>query len=431
VFGKLRSNPLFEQAGNWAKLIGITGSAQIGVQGIGLLSGILIIRLLPTTEYAFYTIGNTMLGTMVMLANAGIPIGVMAQGGQVWDNKEKLGEVLVTGFDLRKKFIFGSLLVGIPILLYLLKENGASWWSTLLLISVLIPSFFSSLTTNLLEIAPKLKQDIVRLQKVQLGVNLGRLALLVPLVYIFPYAFLALVPISVSQIIGNIKLKKIISEYVDWKQKINLTIRKKILGTVKRILPEAIYYGISGQITIWLLSIFGSTTSLAQIGALGRIAMIVNLVAILCNTLITPRFARLPNNYKIIVSRFFQVLAIVLLTLGLLVFIVYLLPSQILWVIGPNYAGLEYEILLAVIGSCLSTFAGIAFWLYSSRGWVLNPSFSIPLSILTLIGAILLTDVSTLEGVLILNIIVGGMHLILHLGYGFFKINTLKSIDFQ
>lgn len=427
MFKKKLIRPILEKSKSWVKLIFITGSTQIGVQAIGLISGILIIRILPTTEYAYYTIANTMLGTMVMLANAGIPIGVMAQGGQVWMDKEKLGEVLVTGFDLRKRFIFGSLLIGIPIMGYLLLENGAGWLITLLLILVLIPSFFANLTTALLEIAPKLKQDIIPLQKIQVLVNIARLFLLIPIIYFFPYAFLALIPIGISQVWGNIKLKRITARYVNWKQEPNIEIRKKILVTVKRILPEAIYYSISGQITIWLLSIFGSTTALAQIGALGRIAMIVNLVAVVCGILIIPRFARLPNTYKLIVTRFFQALAFVCLILGVLVFLVYLFPSQILWVIGPNYAGLEYEILLAVIGSCLSTFAGITFSLYSSRGWVLNPTISIPISILTLIAAIMLTDVSTLQGVLILNIVIGVVHLILHLGYGLFKIGTLKA----
>ncbi len=427
MFRKLSLKPLLVQVGNWAKLIGITGSAQIGVQAIGLLSGILIIRLLPTTEYAYYTIANTMLGTMVMLANAGIPIGVMAQGGQVWDNKEKLGEVLVTGFDLRYRFIVGSLAVGVPVMIYLLIQNQASWLMTMLLVIALVPSFFSSVSTALLEIAPKLKQDIFALQKIQVAVNIGRFLLLVPIIFLFPYAFLALVPIGITQVWGNTRLRKIITPYVDWHQRPSPIIRKNILATVRRILPEAIYYSISGQITIWLLSVFGSTTSLAQIGALGRIAMIVNLVAILFSTLITPRFARLPNNYKLIVSRFFQAQALVLFIFMLIVSMVYLFPNQILWVIGPNYSGLEYEIVLAVIGSCLSTFAGITFSLYSSRGWVLNPLVSIPLSLISLVAAIILTDVSTLRGVLALNIILAGTLLVMHLIYGYLRIMRIKS----
>src|SRR5690349_4585514 len=77
-----------------SKLVTITGGAQALVQGAGLICGILIIRLLPTNEYAFYTLANTMLGTMTVLADGGISTGVMAQGGKVWQSKAELGTVL-------------------------------------------------------------------------------------------------------------------------------------------------------------------------------------------------------------------------------------------------------------------------------------------------------------------------------------------------
>lgn len=76
------------RAGEWAKLIAITGSAQVMVQAIGFISGILVIRLLPTHEYALYTLANTMLGTMTLLADGGIATGVMSQGGKVWQDKQ-------------------------------------------------------------------------------------------------------------------------------------------------------------------------------------------------------------------------------------------------------------------------------------------------------------------------------------------------------
>ena len=103
----------------WSRLLSITGSAQMLIQGIGLISGILVIRLLPTHEYALYTLANTMLGTMTILADGGISPAVMAQGGKVWDDRDKLGAVLVTGMELRKKFVMVSLAVSIPLLIYL------------------------------------------------------------------------------------------------------------------------------------------------------------------------------------------------------------------------------------------------------------------------------------------------------------------------
>src|SRR4051794_12896030 len=100
------ANPRYSRIFGWGKLITITGGAQAIVQGTGMLSGILIIRLLSTHQYAWYTLANTMLGTMTILSDAGISTGVMAQGGKVWQDKEKLGAVLATGLDLRRKMGF-------------------------------------------------------------------------------------------------------------------------------------------------------------------------------------------------------------------------------------------------------------------------------------------------------------------------------------
>ena len=169
---KLKQHPKYDTIVSWGKLISITGSAQIIVQAVGFVCGILVIRLLPTQEYALYTLANTMLGTMTMLSDAGISTGVMAQGGKVWQNREKLGVVMATGLDLRRKFAIGSLILSTPILLYLLLHNGASWLMAIMIVLSLIPAFYAALSDSLLEIVPKLNQTILPLQILS---RLGRL----------------------------------------------------------------------------------------------------------------------------------------------------------------------------------------------------------------------------------------------------------------
>ena len=135
---------------HWIKLVFITGGTQISVQLITLAGGILIIRQLPTKEYAFYTIANAMLGTMSLLADGGISTGVMSQGGKVWNDREKLGIVMATGLHLRRRFAIFSLASSIPILSYLLWHNGASFWQILLIVLCIIPAFFAALSDSLL-----------------------------------------------------------------------------------------------------------------------------------------------------------------------------------------------------------------------------------------------------------------------------------------
>lgn len=423
---QMHSKPIYARVFEWGKLISITGSSQLVIQALGFIGGILVIRLLPTQEYGLYTLANTMLGTMIVLADGGIANSVLAQGGKVWHSKEKLGSVLATGFSLRKKFAVASLFIAIPILLYLLKHHNAGWLASVVIIGALIPAFFASLSGTLLSVGPSLHQAIAPLQKVQVGVSLGRLMMLLLTLFVFPWAYIAILAASLPQIFGNIQLRKISAAYANWNEKPDPAIQKEILSIVKRILPGSIYYCLSGQITIWLISIFGTTAQVAQIGALGRLSMMLSLFSAVYTTLIVPRFARLANNKKLLFNRFIQIqLGLTGLFLSI-VFVVSIFPSQLLWVLGKNYAGLEHELVLSVAGSCISLFAGLLFTISTSRNWAVNPLISIPLTVAAIICGAVLIDISTLAGVLKFNLFVSSVEVVIYLVYCLFKIYKVQ-----
>ncbi len=406
AFQRLAAHPNSVKVLAWGKLISITGSAQVVVQATSFASGILVIRLLPTHEYALYTLANTMLGTMIILADGGITNGVMSQGGKVWQDRTKMGAVLATGLELRRKFAVVSLLVAIPALVYLLRLHGASWPLAALLVAALIPAFFTALSGGLLEVAPRLHQDIIVLQKTQVGINFGRLAVLCLTLFAFPWAAVAVLGAGLPQIWGNQQLRKISLAYADWRQPPDPVVRRDILAIVKRLLPDAVYYCLSGQITVWLISLAGSTAAVAQVGALGRLAVALNLFAAVFSTLVTPRFARLPDDSPVLLKRYFQLQAgLVVLGLGI-VSGTWLFADQLLWVLGKNYANLKPELVLNMAAGSIGLIYGASFALCTFRGWAINPLIFIPVSILSIATGVFLLDVSTLKGIIILNIFV-------------------------
>lgn len=424
---KLKQHPKYNTVVNWGKLISITGSAQIIVQAVGFACGILIIRLLPVQEYAFYTLANTMLGTMTVLADGGISTGVMAQGGKVWQDKEKLGAVLATGIDLRKKFGFVSLVVSLPILGYLLMHNGASLVTTLLIALALIPAFYAALSDSLLEIVPKLHQTILPLQKNQVSVGLGRLLLTGLTMFVFPWAFIAILAAGLPRMWGNVQLSKIGYRFADEKQQPDKEIRAEILTLVKRIMPTSIYYCVSGQITIWLISVFGNTNSIAQLGALGRLNMLLSLFSVIITTLIIPRFAKLASDKYLLSQRFIQIMGILVVMLSAVVVIVYLFPTPILWLLGDAYKGLPFELFLSVLGSCLGLMTGIVFSLYNCRGWAFNPIIGIPLGAFGIILGALFFKLTTLLGALYYNLFLAVYSFLVNIGFAFYSLHKLKK----
>lgn len=69
---------------------------------------------------------------MIILAGGGISTGILSKGGQVWQDREKLGAVIATGLNIRKRFAIVSAIIFIPVLLYMLHYHRASWLTSLL-----------------------------------------------------------------------------------------------------------------------------------------------------------------------------------------------------------------------------------------------------------------------------------------------------------
>jgi O-antigen/teichoic acid export membrane protein len=418
---RLSADGWLVKAYEWGKLFTVTGLSQLVVQSLGFVCGILVIRLLPTHEFALYVLANTMVGTLSVLADGGISTGVTSQGGKVWMDREKLGGVVATGFDLRKKFAAASLLIAIPAAILLLQTHHASWLMTFIIVLTIIISFFASLSGALLQVAPKLHQDILPLQQNQVMNNVMRLLVSTLTVTIFPFAFVAILANGLSQVWANLRLKKISDRYSDWSQKPDPAVRTEILKFVRKILPGSIYFCVSGQISIWLISMFGSTASIAQVGALSRLTMILTLLSSSINLLIVPRFARLTQDKDVVSGYYLKIQMLLLTASALFVSTSWFFSTEILWLLGARYANLETELVLATIGSCLNLVVGINYILNSSRGWLMSPLVVISAGIAGIIAGVSLIDVSTLRGVLLFNIFTGVVGLFIHPMFGIWK----------
>ncbi|HEX9152519.1 MAG TPA: polysaccharide biosynthesis protein, partial [Flavobacterium sp.] len=204
-------------------------------------------------------------------------------------------------------------------------------------------------------------------------------------------------------------------------------VKKEILRTVRYILPGAIYYCFAGQVAIFLTSIAGTTTSVAQIGALGRINMIFGIVSVLFGILISPRFARLPENKKILFTRFMQV------ELGLIAFCVCVIsiiatfPEEVLWILGKSYLNLRAELILSIGGTCLILISGCSYVLFSSRGWAINPIITIMIEVSAIAFGISIFEISTVTGILRLGIFTASIQALMNVGYCFFKILKISN----
>jgi hypothetical protein len=384
----------------------LTGSLQAGVQALGFIAGLLVIRLLPVHEYAYYTIANAMLGTLMVLTDCGISHGVMARGGKVWQSRESLAGVMVAGMALRRRFAAVAVLVSLPILFLMLREQGASFGAALLVAASIVPLFLSSLTGQMLEVVPRLHQRLTDLQRIQLSGAGLRLATMASAAALLPYAWLASLAAGLAQTWTAWRVRRLAGDFVNLDVPPDPVARNEILQQVRRMAPGAVYYAFAGQIGVFLISMFGSTESVAQVGALSRLTMVFTIATAVFSLIVVPRFARLQGSHRRDVLRtFWQAQLALGAGLAVVVFWVSVFPDVALSVLGPGYALLKSEVGLAAAGAALALLSGTAYALGAARGVVASPWFVVPFAVTVQVALILSLPMATVAGVLWLGIL--------------------------
>ncbi len=399
---------------HWGKILSKFVSVQLVIQLLGFASGILLVHTLEKQQYAYFTIANTMQGTITLLADSGINSGLTAIGGKVWRDRYRFGQLINTALQLRFYLAAVSITIVTPILLWMLIGNGASVVYAVLITLTVLLGVNAQLTVGVLDVVPRLHSQISRVQKLELIPNIIRLVLLCGAYFTFLNAAVAVLTASISLVLKRFIISRWITDSIDIKAPVHKEDRSKILEIIQQQAPTTIFYCFQGQLSVWLISIFGDTTNIAEIGALGRLGVIFNIISSVMASIILPSFARCQSP-KILQRRYWQILGSYWLFGVGIVGIAGLFPHQLLWILGNKYAHLQNELFLVMTGSVIQSFAGIMWSINAVKAWTQYTWLFIPITIVTQVCLLILLDVSTLKGVILLSCFTPIPHLFLNL----------------
>ena len=392
---------------------------QVFVQLIGFATGILLVRLMEQREYALFTVTNTMQGTMNILADIGISIGMISIGGRVWQDSHRFGELVRTGLKLRRTLGATAVIAVTPLLYYMLVRNGASVLYAAILITAVVVGLCFQLSLGVLDVVPRMRSDIRQIQKIDFAGSISRLVILVGLTFVFLNAFVAAMVGSGALLLQFFLLRRYARGVVDLRAGENAGDRKAMIGFIRNQAPNAIFFCLQGQIAILLITVFGHHVgAVAEVGALGRLAMIFAVLGNLITNIFAPAFARCQEARKLgwlytgIVG---GVAGFSLVVLSGAI----LLPDEFLFVLGDRYSHLQRELLLMVGGAALNMITNTLWTLNASRAWIVGSWLYVPLTLGTQILLIPFVDFSTVIGVLTFNLFSSFPSLLLNIGLSY------------
>ncbi len=403
----------------FARRVGQFASIQALVQLIGFAAGILLVRRLDQHEYALFTIANTMQGTINVLADIGISIGLVSIGGRVWQDGNRFGQLVSTGLKLRRKLGAAAVLAVTPLLYYMLLKNGASILYALLLIVAVLGGLYVQLSLGVLDVVPRLRSDIRQIQKIDFTGAITRLAVLIALAFVFLNAGVAAFVGSSALLLQYLLLRRYARAVIDLKAEENPADRKAMIGFIRNQAPNAIFFCLQGQITILLITLFGrGAGAVAEVGALGRLAMIFAVLGNLITNVFAPAFARCQESRKL--GQLYAGIAGSVVGFSLLVFAgALLLPDEFLFILGKRYSHLQYELLLMIGGAILNMIASTLWTLNASRAWIAGSWLYIPLTLGMQLLLIPFIDFSSVAGVLTFNLFSALPSLLLNIGLSY------------
>jgi O-antigen/teichoic acid export membrane protein len=413
-----RSNLFVRRALQRARIVGNFALVQAFVQIIGFMSGILIVRRLEQREYAYFTIANTMQGTINLLADIGISVGLVSIGGRVWQDRHRFGQLINTALDLRKKLGVLVVIAVTPVMYFMLVKNGASISYTALLIVVVLIGLGFQLSIGVLGAVPRLRADIGRIQIIDFTGAIVRLAAIAALLLVLN-AGIAVAVASVMSLLQYAMLRRYAVGVIDFNAHENSEDRHSIIRLVKHLAANSVFYCFQGQITVFLISFFAHrAASIAEVGALGRLAMIFSVFTNLLTNVFVPAFARCQSEHKL--RRLYAAIVGGVVAFSLSIVLgAWIFPDQFLFVLGNKYAHLHRELLLMVGGAVFSALTGTFWALNAAKAWVTGAWLYIPLTIATQIALIPYTDFSSVTGVLMFNLLSAIPNLLLNIAMSF------------
>jgi O-antigen/teichoic acid export membrane protein len=386
--------------------IALVGSVETFGVAIGGIAGLLIVNVLPKDQYAAYTFLIACMTLMLGISDLGLAHCTMPIVGQ--RANEQPWVVGVCHQVFRKRWVLlglGLAVIG-PYWFYSSQQHG---WSgaaylagSLLMLAVVLLTLREHYCSTVLLILSQIN-------------TLNRIAFYSHSVRITFVGAVLLLPITSWSMVGIVaataaasfvsvmfyrkafRTQQIADAHLDAGD--SKKVDAEILRIAKPLVLPGVFYQVQGVITVFLVSLFGTASMLAEVGAFGRLAMVLMVVDRVTNVLLFPAIARAPMGPRLgkIVAQahlaYFAMGSAVLLTS-------FLFPQYWILLLGKQYESMTPLVWMVFLASIVMNASGFAFRTLSVRGATAGQTYSIAVTLITQVLYLWLVGVSDLRSVL-------------------------------
>jgi hypothetical protein len=334
-----------------------------------LLYGLVCVRLLPVPEYAKFVVVFAIQGSLVVLMDVGITASLIPLVGDRIDDRQWIAD-LVASLRQLAHWLFAIVAPIAAIVFPLLVRNRHwSWQTVTFMVAILLVSVWFARVGGAYGAVMIVRRDRRQWYQAQMGSSFGTLVLLGTF---FAFHWLNAYTAIVINVAGVIYVAAVCyfraNRLLGVSGVASRQLRSAIVHFVLPSIPSVIYFALQGPLSVMLITIFGRTTGVAGVGALTRLAQPFTLLVQMNPLLIEPYFARLAKGS--LKSHYFAAVAVAAGFGLIIVALARIIPGAFLWILGPQYASLRFEVLLVMISSSMGLVSGIMSTINGARRFV-------------------------------------------------------------
>lgn len=387
----------------WAPLISQFLGSQALIQIVNLGTALLLLRFLPVDEYALFIISSFYLSIGSVGSDLNLSTALSTFGARIADNRSALSGLFVMVTGLRRNLFVVMMLIILAITPYIIKSHK---WRFDSVVAVLLPVLLTvwwqqklTLRTVILNI----QHDSMGLFQIGITNAIARMLLTGVFCWKWPFAMVAVLCNLLALSLAGWIAKKRCLTYIDEKSSADVMYRKNVKKFIYPLLPAAVYFTVQGQISIVLISFFGSSNAIAEVGALGRFGQIFTFLGVLNGFFFLPKFSRIQNKEDFI-KKAASVTVILSIGFSLMMCSAWMFPDEWLLLLGKNYTSLQGEVPLAFAGPIISYFYGFFFTLLAARAYTQGQYWYVVATMIVQILFIALVGIDTTHKALQLNL---------------------------
>lgn len=378
-------------------------SGQGFVSSVNILVGIFFIWWLPIEDFALYVLVLFLQTVSSAFSDLGISSGVNTLVSGKIKDRTSHSVTLDAAWKLWRRFIPVAIL-SVSVLAFFVFTPLIQGWRASIFACFAVLCGILQTRINVQKSFLNAHSDAKNLLRVGIAECFPRL-ILSPLCFLLPHVEIALL-INLIGISSALFLVRQLTSHI--KRDVQKS-RKDGTGLekfVSPLIPSVVYSVFQGHLGILILSMYGFSNMVAEVGALGRISQILGVLLLLNPFWVQPRFAKITDRLKFCYETLKVILILGLLS-ALIFLSAYLIPNFWLWFLGENYQASGADLPVAIGSMILYSASAVLYTITLSRKATKGQSWSIVLGLGFQIVFLWIYGISTVSDALFLNMLPG------------------------